>query len=199
MKLQSLVAVFLPFLAVAYASVDDQLPMTDAHHKPSYEPLTSSKPTLADLLTSESSASIFYSYARELELCAIFSDEGVNNTLLVPTNKAVMALHRKPHQGPETVSGDVTISEEEFDSISKRNVEKWISAHIIPESPITLESKTYPTLLHRKTVSFTALPKSDPKAAEWTRVLVNGDVHIIGMKEALNGVLYLIDGTVSVD
>ncbi|KAJ8694495.1 hypothetical protein PTI98_007160 [Pleurotus ostreatus] len=94
-----------------------------------------------------------------------------------------MALHRKPHQGPETVSGDVTISEEEFDSISKRNVEKWISAHIIPESPITLESKTYPTILHRKTVSFTALPKSDPKAAEWTRVLVNGDVHIIGMKE----------------
>lgn len=95
----------------------------------------------------------------------------------------------------------MTISEEEFDSISKRNVEKWISAHIIPvrsirrglitesfnpltqESPITLESKTYPTLLHRKTVSFTALPKSDPKAAEWTRVLVNGDVHIIAMRE----------------
>ncbi|KAJ8701164.1 hypothetical protein PTI98_004121 [Pleurotus ostreatus] len=199
MKLQSLIAVLLPFLAISYASIDEQLPMANAHHQASFEPLTSSKPTLADLLTIESSASIFYSYARELELCAIFSDKGVNNTLLVPTNKAVMALHRKPHQGPETVSGDVTISEEEFDSISKRNVEKWISAHIIPESPITLESKTYPTLLHRKTVSFTALPKSDPKAAEWTRVLVNGDVHIIGMKEALNGVLYLIDGTISVD
>lgn len=96
MKLQSLVAVFVPFLAVTYASVNDQLPMTDAHRQASYEPLTSSKPTLADLLTIESSASIFYSYARELELCAIFSDEGVNSTLLVPTNKAVMALHRKP-------------------------------------------------------------------------------------------------------
>jgi hypothetical protein len=59
---------------------------------------TSSKiPTLADLLTIESSASIFYSYARELPMSKILSDEGEQLTILVPTNKAVMALARKPY------------------------------------------------------------------------------------------------------
>jgi hypothetical protein len=57
---------------------------------------TTSKPTLADLLTIEPSASIFYSYARELELSARFSDGSAKYTLFVPTNKAVMALARKP-------------------------------------------------------------------------------------------------------
>ena len=61
-----------------------------------YTPLTNAQPTLADLLTIESSASIFYSYARELELGETFADVDSVNTLLVPTNKAVMALARKP-------------------------------------------------------------------------------------------------------
>lgn len=61
-----------------------------------HTPLTHSMPNLADLLTIEPTASIFYSYARELELSAIFSDTRANSTLFVPTNKAVMALARKP-------------------------------------------------------------------------------------------------------
>jgi hypothetical protein len=56
----------------------------------------SPKPTLADLLTIEPSASIFYSYARELELSARFADGSATYTLFVPTNKAIMALARKP-------------------------------------------------------------------------------------------------------
>ena len=59
-------------------------------------PFISLQPTLADLLTIEPSASIFYSYARELELSARFADDRVRYTLFVPTNKAVMALARKP-------------------------------------------------------------------------------------------------------
>lgn len=58
---------------------------------------THTQPSLADLLTIESSASIFYSYARELELSKLFNEEGKEKmTLLVPTNKAVQALARKP-------------------------------------------------------------------------------------------------------
>lgn len=55
-------------------------------------------PSLADLLTIESAASIFYTYARELSLSEMFSrqQETEGLTLLVPTNKAVMALARKP-------------------------------------------------------------------------------------------------------
>lgn len=59
-------------------------------------PITSKMPSLADLLTIESSVSIFYSYAREIELSKLFTDRSAQSTLLVPTNKAVMALARKP-------------------------------------------------------------------------------------------------------
>ena len=62
-----------------------------------FVPVTySDKPSLADLLTIESSASIFYSYAREVELSKLFTDHNARSTVLVPTNKAVIALPRKP-------------------------------------------------------------------------------------------------------
>ncbi|KIY47221.1 hypothetical protein FISHEDRAFT_7086, partial [Fistulina hepatica ATCC 64428] len=49
-------------------------------------------PTLADpVLTVESSASIFHSYAMSTQ----FSAADASMTLLVPTNKAVIALPRK--------------------------------------------------------------------------------------------------------
>lgn len=62
-----------------------------------YTPATTSKPTLADLLTIEPAASIFYSYARELELSERFADANTYSTVLAPSNKAVMALARKPY------------------------------------------------------------------------------------------------------
>jgi hypothetical protein len=78
------------------ASTEEQIIMHPAPDAPEYVPQTTSKPTLADLLTIEPSASIFYSYARELELSSLLSDENVKATVFVPTNKAVMALSRKP-------------------------------------------------------------------------------------------------------
>lgn len=54
------------------------------------------KPTLADLLTIERSVSIFYTYARETELSALFSDEKSRLTLFAPTDKAVKSMSRKP-------------------------------------------------------------------------------------------------------
>ena len=56
-------------------------------------------PRLADLLTLESRLSIFYSYARETDMSALFTqvvDEEDGTTVFVPTNKAVQALARKP-------------------------------------------------------------------------------------------------------
>ncbi|KAJ7722290.1 hypothetical protein DFH07DRAFT_857059 [Mycena maculata] len=151
-------------------------------------------PTLADLLTIEQTTSIFYSYARELTSSNVFSDSGASPiTLLVPTNKAVMALSRKPHQGP---APDIVITDEEFDSKSKENVERWVSAHIIPQSPIAFD-QTYPTLLDGKTITFTQSKKGDTD--DWSRAVIEGKVHIIGKREASNGVLFLIDGTIPSD
>jgi uncharacterized surface protein with fasciclin (FAS1) repeats len=177
---------YLPLLALA--SQEQQIIM---NNNPVLSPV-SPKPTLADLLTIEPSASIFYSYARELELSARFADGSATYTLFVPTNKAIMALARKPHQGP--TDDGVKISEEEFDRQSKRNVERWVTVHIVPEYPIALESR-HDTLLHGKSITFT----STDKESEWSRVTVEDGIRIIGMKEGLNGVLYLIDGAISPD
>ena len=163
-------------------------------------PLTTSKPTLADLLTIEQSASIFYSYARELELSAIFSDVGASSTLFVPTNRAVMALARKPHEGsPSSPDGEIHVSDKDFDRKAKANVERWISAHIIPESPITLDSTSHATLLSGKSLSFKPISKHDGQGPEWSRVTLEDGIHIIGKKEALNGVVYMIDRSISLD
>ncbi|THH19705.1 hypothetical protein EUX98_g8724 [Antrodiella citrinella] len=151
-------------------------------------------PSLADLLTIETSASIFYSYAREVELSQMFGDSRSNSTVLVPTNKAVMALSRKPHQGPPPTDSGVIVSQEEYDSKSKEYVEHWVSAHIVP-SVVGLGS--YDTLLEGVTVTFK--DAGGDEEPEWRRVVVNDDIHIIAKKEASNGVLYMIDGTVKTD
>ncbi|KAG5636535.1 hypothetical protein H0H81_007702 [Sphagnurus paluster] len=193
MRLQLLAILSLPLLSLA--SQEKQIPMSIAIED--YSPQTHAKPSLADLLTIEPSASIFYSYARELELSANFVDTTSSYTIFVPTNKAVMSLARKPHQGPKPpVDEGIQISEEEFDNQSKKNVERWVSAHIVPKSPIRLDSE-YPTLLEGKTISFRPISKNDGKGPEWSRVTLEDGVRIIGMKEGSNGVLFLIDGTVS--
>ena len=113
-------------------------------------------------------------------------------------------------------------------------MEEWVTAHIIPvrpaiaeierlphnlrsisqQSPISLSSRSYPTLLLGKSISFTPVG-SDTETPEWNRVLLDDKIRIIGMKEvcdislflslmlnnlvqASNGVLYIIDGTISV-
>lgn len=54
------------------------------------------KPLLSDILTIQNSASIFYSYARETDTGKLLSKDGARITVFAPTNKAVMALARKP-------------------------------------------------------------------------------------------------------
>jgi len=117
--------------------------------------------------------------------------------MLVPTNKAVMALARKPHQGPEHVEPRPEISEQELDERSRRNVERWVSAHIIPSRTFLSDAPvSYETLQDEKLVTFNPISSSKPDSPEWMRVTLEDGVRIIGMKEAHNGVLYLIDGTV---
>jgi hypothetical protein len=89
-----LLSLFL--LPISSASENDQFVMSVGLGEPDYTPQITPQPTLADLLTIEPSASIFYSYARELELSSIFSEPCAQVTLFVPTNKAIMALSRKP-------------------------------------------------------------------------------------------------------
>lgn len=97
MYISFLTLLALPFMATISASNMFQTPLNGpADQADPVTPLTTTAPNLADLLTIQNSVSIFYSYAREIQLSEIFVRAGASNTLLVPTNPAVMALARKP-------------------------------------------------------------------------------------------------------
>jgi hypothetical protein len=70
---------------------EDQTPLVSQE-----QPLTRAQPSLADLLTIDGSLSIFFSYARELELSSRLDDLREHTTILAPKNKAILALARKP-------------------------------------------------------------------------------------------------------
>ncbi|KAH7886379.1 hypothetical protein F5I97DRAFT_1928227 [Phlebopus sp. FC_14] len=202
MRLRYFLALSLPF--IISASIEDQTPflgsseMTkESSQESTYTPLTSPQPTLADLLTIEPSASIYYSYARETEISSEFGNVDQQLTLLVPTNKAVMALARKPHQGPVHAESKIEISEQELDEQSRRNVQRWVTAHIIL-SHISLSDVpvTYDTMLDGKSVTFIPAESSDGRSPDWAQVTLEDGTRIIGRKEGINGVIYLIDGTI---
>lgn len=186
----------LPLLAAA--SLDGQTVLSNVEDMNNPVPVVQSQPRLADLLTIETSASIFYSYARETKLSELFNDERARTTVLVPTNKAIMALARKPHQGPAPPEEGTVITEQEYDALSKENVLRWVSAHIIPESPIVLESGSYDTLLPGKSVKLEKI-EGHTELPDWARIVLDGNIRILDEKQAINGVLYLVDGTVKVD
>ncbi|KAH7101371.1 hypothetical protein BKA62DRAFT_618931 [Auriculariales sp. MPI-PUGE-AT-0066] len=158
-------------------------------------------PSLSDILTVQSKLSIFHSYLREVrDIHQRVSGSGSNSTLLAPTNKAVMQLPRKPHLPPDDNTENMPeISDMAFHQASQEAVNRWISAHIIPESPIAFSS-THETLLSGVRIEFHKVNKhgddSDPKEFE---VVVNGKKsRIVDVYEAHNGVLYVIEGTIPV-
>jgi hypothetical protein len=100
---------------------------------------------------------------------------------------------------------DVVLTEEEMYTRSQKNVERWIAAHMIPVRqspsiyetsrsfnlscmhvhqtyPIDFKSQNYSTLLDGSSVRFDVV-KGDPNIPEWSNVLVNKDMRIVGSKE----------------
>ena len=49
------------------------------------------------------------------------------------TRRMLNANHR--HQGPAPVEPELEMTEQQYDEQSKRNVEHWVAAHVIPVSP----------------------------------------------------------------
>jgi hypothetical protein len=103
------------------------------------------------------------------------------------------------HEGPSDIGA---LPEEAFDIESKRNVLRWVSAHMIPvrnltlickdlqlnyfqckSYPISFNSQRYDTLLPGKSVQFTVVGKSEPNEPEWKRVEIDNRLHVIDSKE----------------
>jgi hypothetical protein len=121
----------------------------------------------------------------------------------------IILLHR--HEGsPSSPEGEIHVSDKEFDRKAKANVERWISAHIIPvgiefldfclriynqtrylqQSPITLDYTSHDTLLSGKSLSFKPISKHNGQGPEWSRVTLEDGIHIIGKKEVCKLHLY---------
>jgi len=163
-------------------------------------PSSAGEPTLYDLIMIERHATIFGDYVRTVkDITTRLGDREMATTVLVPTNKAVIALARKPHQGPppETDSGrnEIEINEKEIDEEANKHVRDWVSAHIISRHPIDLSSEEeYPTLHAGTSIRFT---ESKTPVPDREHYVLYPDVKIISKIEAANGVIYIIEGTVS--
>jgi len=157
--------------------------------------------TLYDLLIVQTRASIFGDYLRSVSELSLRMSGSAKSTVLVPTNKAVLALSRKPHQGPPEKSsgqspGDIEISDEDKGRAEHRNVRDWVGAHIVPKYPIALSTgEHFPTLLDNVSVSF--VPAANTAVKDWRQYALAPGISILDRVEASNGVLYLIDGTVT--
>lgn len=107
------------------SSLDDEqiriMPVDDSF------PTSQTGPLLADMLTLENSLSIFYSYARETRFSELLMREDSRITVLAPTNKAVMALARKPYVPPHPVHS--TSANRQWNSVIKgQNLSKMVSS-----------------------------------------------------------------------
>ncbi|KAK4689835.1 hypothetical protein P7C73_g298, partial [Tremellales sp. Uapishka_1] len=138
---------------------------------------------LVDLLTIQKSASLFFDYARDIpsvstRLSSILG-VGKGNTLLVPNDKAIMAMARKPHQ----VEGEYT------EKKVGESIERFLSAHIVAGDMQLDSADPQATLLE----GFKVNAVKDDSAADGLKI-VPGDVAVTGITEASNGKILWLDG-----
>lgn len=99
-----LVSTLFPLLTILSSAMASQFPIPplpqtpDADMPGTYHPEVVDMPSIADVLNSQSRSTIFYDYLREIDSISkmVSTNHGNELTLLVPTNKAVIALPRKP-------------------------------------------------------------------------------------------------------
>ncbi|KAL7414002.1 hypothetical protein BDY24DRAFT_387175 [Mrakia frigida] len=184
----------LSFAAVAFAAQSPLL-MQEQAAFPSFPPTPASNtlPSLADVLTTTRKLSIWYDYARDVEkVTERLSSSIQQTTLLVPLNSAILSLPRKPHESvPTTPSLPDSLSILQQDALTANNVNRFISAHVVPET-IDLSSSsselTFSTLLADHKLTFT--PGDDGK---WT---VGNGLNVVEVLEASNGKVLILDGVV---
>lgn len=150
-----------------------------------------SMPSLTDCLTVEKSLSLFYEYARELtDVMQRIQSSSIKSTLLVPIDKAIIALPRKPHQDPISQTPNIDPSTyTQSDNSINANVQRFVTAHIIAEEIIEPElGKSYDTLLGGHPVIF----KRDDNTGEMT--VDPGNVKVLKSLPAANGRIFYLDG-----
>ncbi|WVQ84188.1 hypothetical protein IAT38_006339 [Cryptococcus sp. DSM 104549] len=129
--------------------------------------------TLADALTVERGASLWWAYAREnSEITSRLDSRSKSSTLLVPVDKAILALDRKPHQPTDSSSPESATT-------------RFLSAHII-NGAVPPSGGEASTLLDGFAVTLV-------REGEGWKVQP-GDVTVLTEKETANGKIMYLDG-----
>ncbi|KAF2146810.1 uncharacterized protein K452DRAFT_218504 [Aplosporella prunicola CBS 121167] len=93
---------------------------------------------LSDVIGKDRIINIFSGFTRDIDTVSARLDDGSKNaTILAPENSAIHNLPRKPWEDPkdyEQLGADAYGGSDGPDRASK-NLEKFVNAHIIPESP----------------------------------------------------------------
>ncbi|TIC05854.1 hypothetical protein E3Q08_02208 [Wallemia mellicola] len=134
-------------------------------------------PTISDLLTLQR-GSLFYDYVREVsQVERLLDNHATKLTVFAPTNKAIVNLHRRPHQVEHSGVESMRIWENAMTS----SVRNWVESHIVRSSDLEI-NKTYDAFSQTK---ITLTERDGIK-------LVNG-IKVLDIKTADNGELYVIE------
>lgn len=93
---------------------------------------------LSDVMGRDRSINIFAGFTRDIEsVSRRLDDSGQNTTVLAPLNSAIEKLPRKPWEDPKDYStfGTQAYEGDDGQERAQRNLQRFVEAHILPESP----------------------------------------------------------------
>ncbi|KAI8947218.1 hypothetical protein F4801DRAFT_561625 [Xylaria longipes] len=104
---------------------------------------------ISDVMGRDRSLNVFAGFARDVESIARRLDDGSkNSTVLAPLNSAIEKLPGKPWEDPKDYSalGATAYDGDEGQKRARRNIRRFVEAHVVPVSPWREGEKT-PSLL----------------------------------------------------
>ena len=93
---------------------------------------------LSDVLGRDRAINIFAGFTRDFApVTQRFEDRSLNTTILAPLNSAIVSLPRKPWEDPEDYEalGQQAYKGDNGEERAKRNVRRFVEAHVVPVSP----------------------------------------------------------------
>ncbi|KAI1419938.1 hypothetical protein F5Y12DRAFT_720129 [Xylaria sp. FL1777] len=116
---------------------DSQIPLDSAMSKDQH---TLSQPgvLISDVMGRDRSVNVFAGFVREVEAVARrLDDSATNSTVLAPLNSAIDKLPGKPWEDPNEYNalGATAYDGEEGQERARRNIRRFVQAHVVPSSP----------------------------------------------------------------
>ncbi|GAA5996132.1 hypothetical protein JCM5350_000498 [Sporobolomyces pararoseus] len=196
MRTKALLITLASLLPIGIASTVPQVQLPFEMKSSSPSPLLS----LTDLLTRSKNSRIFYDYLRDSSSVSTrLANPLESTTILAPVNSAIIALERRPHQGPPEPAGGYVqgyAGSRQDEQERADYLEKWIKRHLIAgKVDLEEESKEYESLLGGDKVSFA---RKDQEGQAGYKVMP-GDVQVVEIEQASNGVIFYLQGTLNLD